>query len=160
MTTAEDTLTAEGAQVTYQREGTEEPFHPRRLLSVPTRRNPVLAHLLDEIHQDERLHQLWRSANINAVDRSGMSDHGPVHIRIVANVALKLARLLNAADLSFNVVKNYGLATRTPKSSSCWAWRCMTSGCRFIVMNTSCTVWFLERPIARELLASFTLNPS
>src|ERR1019366_7762630 len=107
MTAIEDTLTAEGAKVTYQREGGEEPFHPRRLLSVPTRRNPVLARLLDQIHQDERLHQLWRSANINAVDRSGMSDHGPVHIRIVGNIALKLARLLNAADLTFSIVANY-----------------------------------------------------
>lgn len=105
----EETLTAQGSEVSYERAGVEEPLRPRRLLSVPTRRNPKLARLLDEIDADEELHQLWRSANINAVDRSGMADHGPVHIRIVANIALKLARLLNSAGLTFHVAANYGL---------------------------------------------------
>jgi hypothetical protein len=38
-----------------------------------------------------------------------MSDHGPVHIRIVANIALKLIRLLMQAGLEPAVVKDYGL---------------------------------------------------
>lgn len=104
----EETLTAQGSEVSYESDGVAEALQPRRLLSVPTRRNPRLARILDEIHGDERLHQLWRSANINAVDRAGMSDHGPVHIRIVANIALKLARLLHAAQIPFNVVSNHG----------------------------------------------------
>ncbi len=104
----EETLTTQGSEVTYE-EGFEEAQQSRRLLSVPTRRNPKLSWLLERIHEDEALHQLWRSANINAVDRSGMSDHGPVHIRIVSNIALKLARLLHAGNLTFDVVKNYHL---------------------------------------------------
>ena len=55
------------------------------------------------------LHQIWRCANINAVDRSGMSDHGPVHIRIVANIALKLIRLLTSAGIEPAIVRDYGL---------------------------------------------------
>ncbi|HZT97086.1 MAG TPA: HD domain-containing protein [Chloroflexota bacterium] len=109
MSSAEETLTTQGSEVKYQENGAEEVLQPRRLLSVPTRRNPALSELLDRIHADTRLHQLWRCANINAVDRSGMSDHGPVHIRIVSNIALKLARLLHSAGLTFDVVKNYGL---------------------------------------------------
>ena len=106
---SEETLTTEGSEVRYERDGVAEPLATRRLLSVPTRRNPKLARLLDEINGDERLTQLWRCANINAVDRSGMSDHGPVHIQIVANIALKLARLLNAAERTFSVVSNHAL---------------------------------------------------
>lgn len=108
-TAAEDTLSTQGSEVSYERDGVEEQLQPRRLLAVPTRRNPKLAALLDRIHEDDRLHQLWRCANVNAVDRSGMSDHGPVHIRIVANIALKLTRLLHAAGHQFSVVTNYGM---------------------------------------------------
>lgn len=109
MTLIEETLTTHGSELSYQKDGVEEPLQPRRLLAVPTRRNPKLAQLLDEIHADESLHQLWRSANINAVDRSSMSDHGPVHIRIVANIALKLARLLHAAGCTFSLESDYGM---------------------------------------------------
>jgi uncharacterized protein len=159
MTTAEDTLTAEGARVTYQREGGEEPFHPRRLLSVPTRRNPVLARLLDEIHEDERLHQLWRSANINAVDRSGMSDHGPVHIRIVANIALKLARLLNAADLTFNVVRNYGLIYEDAEVVILLGVALHDVGMSIHRHEHELYSLVLGAPIARELLAPLYAEP-
>jgi metal-dependent HD superfamily phosphatase/phosphodiesterase len=118
----EDTLTAEGAKVSYERDGPdtatqvvveagrELPLREHPPLTVPTRHNRKLAALLDEIQHHEQLHQLWRSANINAVDRAGMTDHGPIHIRIVANIALKLARLLRAANVQFSIMKNYGMA--------------------------------------------------
>jgi len=50
--------------------------------------------LVDRINADQELFQLWKCANINAVDRSGISDHGEVHVRIVANAALRIIRLL------------------------------------------------------------------
>jgi metal-dependent HD superfamily phosphatase/phosphodiesterase len=159
MTTAEDTLTAEGAQVTYQREGGEEAFHPRRLLSVPTRRNPILARLLDEVHQDERVHQLWRSANINAVDRSGMSDHGPVHIRIVANIALKLARLLNASDITFNVVKNYALSYEDAEVVILLGVALHDIGMSIHRHDHELYSLVLGSPIARELLSKLYAEP-
>ncbi|MEK7276671.1 MAG: HD domain-containing protein, partial [Chloroflexota bacterium] len=55
------------------------------------------------------LWQLWRCANINAVDRLGMSDHGEVHIRIVANAALRLLRLLREAGHVPGVVAHHHL---------------------------------------------------
>jgi metal-dependent HD superfamily phosphatase/phosphodiesterase len=106
----EHTLITEGSQVSYANPDEQDASPPRRLLSVPTRRNPKLQRLLDEVNADLSLDQLWRCANINAVDRSGMSDHGPVHIRIVSNIALKLGRLLHAADVPFGVVTNYGMS--------------------------------------------------
>jgi metal-dependent HD superfamily phosphatase/phosphodiesterase len=78
-------------------------------IRVPTRHNPTLQRIVERINADAELHQWWRSANINAVDRLGMSDHGEVHIRIVSNIALKLLRLLVQAGVEMSVVSNYGL---------------------------------------------------
>jgi uncharacterized protein len=77
--------------------------------SVPTRHNQKLEGLLERIRQDAELHQLWRCANVNAIDRSHITDHGPVHIRIVANIALRLLRLLFDAGIEAGVVKDHGL---------------------------------------------------
>jgi metal-dependent HD superfamily phosphatase/phosphodiesterase len=102
-------VVAEGAQVSYA--GAEvEPREERPLFRVPTRHNLKLQRLVDAINRDLALQQLWRCANVNAVDRSNMSDHGPVHIQIVANIALKLLRLLVQADLEPAVVRDYGMS--------------------------------------------------
>lgn len=77
--------------------------------NIPVKGNAKLKQLLDRINADQELHQLWKCANINAVDRSGISDHGEIHIRIVANAALKILRLLIAGGVQPSVVKNYGL---------------------------------------------------
>jgi len=77
-------------------------------LRLPVRHNEKLRQLQKRINADEELHQLWRCANINVVDRLGMSDHGEVHIRIVANAALKLLRLLVDAGITTSIEGNYG----------------------------------------------------
>ncbi len=79
------------------------------VFSVPARKNPRLQALVDLINQDEELYQLWRCANVNAVDRNMMSDHGPVHIKIVANLALKLLRLIAEANIPLGIVKDHDL---------------------------------------------------
>lgn len=78
-------------------------------IRIPSRHNPTLQALVERINADVELHQLWKSANINAVDRLGMSDHGEVHIRIISNIALKLLRLLVDAGIEMSVVANYGM---------------------------------------------------
>jgi metal-dependent HD superfamily phosphatase/phosphodiesterase len=52
---------------------------------------------------------MWVAANVNAVDRLGMSDHGPVHVHIVANSSLRLLRLLMDGGVPPNAVSDYGL---------------------------------------------------
>jgi len=79
------------------------------LLKVPARGNDKLCQVVDRANQDAELEQLWKCVNINAVDRSGISDHGATHVRIVANAALKLLRLLTAAGIKTSVEVNYGL---------------------------------------------------
>ena len=76
---------------------------------VPARHNTKLQQLMDRINADAELLQLWKCANINAVDRLNMSDHGEVHIRIVANAGLRILRLLVEAGIQPSVVSHYGL---------------------------------------------------
>ncbi len=63
------------------------------------------------ISEDVRIQTLWRCANVMAIDRMGYSDHGPTHVRIVANSALKMLRILMKRGVVPNVVKDYALTT-------------------------------------------------
>jgi len=76
---------------------------------LPTKKNARLALLMERIQEDQELLQLWKCANMNAVDRSGINDHGEIHIRIVANAALRILRLLVKGGVEPSVVKNHGL---------------------------------------------------
>ncbi len=78
-------------------------------LNLPTRHNEQLRQVQERIAQDVELQTLWRCANINAVDRAHLTDHGPVHIRIVANIALKLLRLLVEGGITPSIVVDHGL---------------------------------------------------
>jgi metal-dependent HD superfamily phosphatase/phosphodiesterase len=77
--------------------------------NIPVKQNEKLKQFVELIQADVELNQLWKCANINAVDRLGMSDHGEVHIRIVANSALRIYRLLVEGGVEPSIVKNYGL---------------------------------------------------
>lgn len=80
-----------------------------RRMRIPARHNAHLSQCVERINEDLELQQLWKCANITAVERLRMTDHGPVHIRIVANIALRLLRLLAEADVQFGIVHDYGM---------------------------------------------------
>jgi metal-dependent HD superfamily phosphatase/phosphodiesterase len=81
--------------------------HPVEL-RLPTRHNPKLQQIVTRVNEHVELQTLWRVCNVNAVDRLRMTDHGPVHTRIIANIALKLLRLLVESGVQPSVVRNYG----------------------------------------------------
>jgi uncharacterized protein len=78
-------------------------------IHVPVKNNRLLQKALDKINKNEQIYTLWRVVNVNAVDRLGMTDHGPVHVQIVANIALKLARMLQDAQIEMSLTRDYGL---------------------------------------------------
>jgi metal-dependent HD superfamily phosphatase/phosphodiesterase len=78
-------------------------------IQVPARHNPPLQKIIERVNLDDDLYAIWRCANVNAVDRLGMSDHGPVHVQIVANIGLRLIRLLVSRDIVPSVVTNHEL---------------------------------------------------
>ncbi len=79
----------------------------RITLNVPDRHNPRLRRLVDLINQDDELYALWLAANVNAIERLGMTDHGPVHVKIVMNIAVKLFRLLLEGGVQPSLVTHY-----------------------------------------------------
>ncbi len=78
-------------------------------LKIPFRENEKLSRLIDIINNDAELNQLWKCANVNAVDRFGISDHGEIHIRIIANAALRVFRLLVDGGVTPSAVQHHGL---------------------------------------------------
>ena len=44
-----------------------------------------------------------------AIDRMGYTDHGPTHVKIVANLALKLLRILVDKQVKPSIVRHYGM---------------------------------------------------
>ena len=79
--------------------------------NIPTRHNTKLRALVERISADAELIQLYKCANINAIDRSGLSDHGEVHVRIVANAALRILRLLVESGVEPSTVTHHSLTT-------------------------------------------------
>jgi metal-dependent HD superfamily phosphatase/phosphodiesterase len=79
-------------------------------IRVPAQHNNLLEKTLELINQDVEIKTLWRVININAIDRLGMTDHGPVHFQIVANIALRLARILDKNKVAMSVTQNYNLS--------------------------------------------------
>ncbi|UCC75222.1 MAG: HD domain-containing protein [Gemmatimonadota bacterium] len=76
---------------------------------VPVRKNEQLGRLIEQVNADDELYALWIAENVTAIDRSGMTDHGPVHVKIVMNLAVRMLRLLMAKGLEPSVVKDYGM---------------------------------------------------
>ena len=78
-------------------------------IRLPVRHNHRLLEVINRVNADSELYTLWEVVNVNAVRRQGMSDHGPVHMQIVANIALKLLRSLIEHGVQPSVVVDHSL---------------------------------------------------
>lgn len=78
-------------------------------IHVPVSGNELLEKALEIINENNEIKTLWKIININAIDRLGMSDHGPVHVQIVANIALRLIRILTKNKVEMSITTYYGL---------------------------------------------------
>ena len=74
--------------------------------NIPTENNKKLEKLIENIKNSKELENLLKMCNISAIDRMRINDHGPTHVKIVANSALKILRILSK-ETEFNIVKNY-----------------------------------------------------
>lgn len=79
-------------------------------IDVPLNGNKLLEKVLDQINSNREIKTLWKVINVNATDRLGYSDHGPAHFKIVANFALRMARILNKKGVQMSIVKDFGLS--------------------------------------------------
>ncbi len=81
-------------------------------LFVPVESNDILKTALDKINTSIEVRTLWRVINVNAIERLGMTDHGPVHFQIVANSSLRILRILRKHDIQGSITKSFGLDYR------------------------------------------------
>jgi hypothetical protein len=95
----------------------EPPLTPREALAdvrvrAPTRGNRRLETLLDAVNADDQVKTLWHVSAVNATRRLGMSDHSWVHVQIVLNIGLRLARLLFRRGVTPSIVTDFAMSER------------------------------------------------
>ncbi|HZE05038.1 MAG TPA: HD domain-containing protein [Solirubrobacteraceae bacterium] len=95
----------------------QPPLPPREALAdvrvrAPSRGNRRLETLLDAVNADDHVKALWHVSAVNATRRLGMSDHSWVHVQIVLNIGLRLARLLFRRGVTPSVVADFALSER------------------------------------------------
>jgi metal-dependent HD superfamily phosphatase/phosphodiesterase len=80
-------------------------------IRAPTRGNRRLEQLLEAVNEDLQVKAWWHVAGVNA-QRLGLTDHSWVHIQIVTNIALRLARLLFRRGIVPAMVTDHGMTER------------------------------------------------
>jgi hypothetical protein len=77
--------------------------------NIPYRENPKLKQVMEKVKQDKKLQTYWRCSNVMAMERLGYTDHGPTHVKIVANLSLRLLRILIEKQVKPSIVKDYDM---------------------------------------------------
>ena len=129
-------------------------------MKVSTKGNKKLTALVEGINGDLELQQFWEAANINAVRRLVMSDHGPVHLQIVANGCVKILRLLVAAGVETSGVSEHGLTNEEAEVSVVLAACLHDIGMAVHRDNHENISLMLGYPKARQLLAGLYDEPN
>jgi metal-dependent HD superfamily phosphatase/phosphodiesterase len=128
-------------------------------LRLPTRHNPKLQQVVERINAHTELQTLWRVCNVNAVDRLRMTDHGPVHVRIIANIGLRLLRMLIEHGVQPSVVRDYGLQNQDAEVVVVLASLLHDVGISIHREDHERFSLFLAAPLIKELLAGIYENP-
>jgi metal-dependent HD superfamily phosphatase/phosphodiesterase len=81
-------------------------YEPEEQHAFPDER---LNEVLPALVEDPEVIAYLDAQNVNAVTRKGYNDHGPKHIEIVRNRALRLYDLLKAGGVDFNGASQQGL---------------------------------------------------
>jgi metal-dependent HD superfamily phosphatase/phosphodiesterase len=149
MKTNNENLGTETDQIT--KESILQPSQ-RIVIRVPARHNPRLQQVIDRVNADDELYTLWQVNNVNAVQRLGMNDHGPVHVQIVTNIALRLLRLLVDRSVTPSVVKGYNLTIEDAEVIAVLASLLHDIGMSIHRVDHELYSLFLARPKIKELL--------
>ena len=89
----------------------DERFESRVVMAVPEKDNEKLRRLIEIVNADDDLYGLWLASNVTAIQRLGMTDHGPVHVKIVMNMAVRMLRMLVNNDVVPSVTADWKLSS-------------------------------------------------
>lgn len=78
-------------------------------IRVPIEGNKILEKVVERVNSNRELKTLWKVINVNAIERLGYTDHGPIHFQIVANFGLRLARIFEKKGIKMSIVRDFGL---------------------------------------------------
>ena len=76
-------------------------------IRIPTNGNRKLEKVIQQVNSNVRLKTYLKVCNVNAITRLGYSDHGQVHVKIVANIGVKILRLLIKHGVTPNIIRDY-----------------------------------------------------
>ncbi|MFH0798182.1 MAG: HD domain-containing protein [Candidatus Woesearchaeota archaeon] len=71
--------------------------------------NEKLRKIIGIVNSDEELSTYWKCQNITAIDRLHINDHGPTHMKIVAENAFRILRILREFGIKMSIEKDYGM---------------------------------------------------
>jgi metal-dependent HD superfamily phosphatase/phosphodiesterase len=77
---------------------------------VDTENNQLASRVLQLLNTNEEIQTLWLITNLVAIKRLSITDHGITHFQIVANHALKIARMLAKNKVKFSICQDFGLS--------------------------------------------------
>jgi metal-dependent HD superfamily phosphatase/phosphodiesterase len=81
-------------------------------INVPVEGNILLGKVLSQVNSNREIKTLWRIINVNAIERLGFTDHGPMHFNIVANYGLQIARIFEKKGIKMSIVRDFGLTNK------------------------------------------------
>jgi metal-dependent HD superfamily phosphatase/phosphodiesterase len=132
-----------------------EPMH----LRVPARGNRKLRRVVERVNADAELKAWWHVSNVNAVLRLQINDHSWVHVQIVANIALRLLRLLVKHGVQPSLQQDYRM--RADDSEIVVVLASLLHDVGMSIHRRDHEDWslFLAEPKMRELLADIYEEP-
>jgi uncharacterized protein len=132
-----------------------EPMH----LRVPARGNRKLRRVVERVNADAELKAWWHVSNVNAVLRLQINDHSWVHVQIVANIALRLLRLLVKHGVQPSLPQDYRM--RVDDSEIVVVLASLLHDVGMSIHRRDHEDWslFLAEPKMRELLADIYEEP-
>ena len=115
--------------------------------------------MLERVNADDGLKAWWHVSNVNAVKRLGINDHSWVHIQIVANIGLRLLRILDKRGVKPAMVEDYEMKQEDAEVVVLLGALLHCVG--MSVHRDRHEDWslFLAEPKARELLAGIYAEP-
>lgn len=128
-------------------------FANRIQIAVPDRHNAKLRSLMERVNADDDLYALWLAANVNAVERLNMTDHGPVHVKIVMNIAVRMLRILVDAGVPTGVEANWAMDPHDAEVVVALAALLHDVGMSIHRTDHEAYSLFIAEPKLRELLA-------
>jgi uncharacterized protein len=136
----------------------DEASTSRVKMNIPVNGNVLLEKVLNEINSNREIKALWKIMNVNAIDRLGYTDHGPMHFNIVANYGLQIARIFEKRGIKMSIVKDFGLTNDHAEVVIFLACIMHDLGMSIHRVNHEMFSLFIARDFMKEILSFMTIE--